>query len=269
MNGAGAPPGADRSEPCAQLDRVAKSYGPTRVFSGVSMAVRAGRHLALLGPSGCGKSTILRVLAGLEPPSAGLVKVDGAVVSRPSAILVPPHARGMAMVFQDLALWPGLSARQNVELGLTGQRLPRPERRRRSRAALRACEVERLEDRDPASLSGGERQRVALARALAVRPRMLLLDEPFSGLDLDIKSQLCAHIRKLCAELDLTVVLVSHDPAEAIALCAEAVVLEDGGVVEAGPLPQVLDDPASRTLRAFIEHLPARRPERSSTRRRS
>ena len=241
-----------------QLKDVSKTFGTTPVFQRVSFDIQAREHMALLGPSGCGKSTILRILTGLDSPTDGEVRVSGRLASRAGQILVPPHQREMAMVFQDLALWPNLTVLENVALGLAGADLPRQERARRSLTALEACGIDSLAKRMPASLSGGQQQRVALARALAVQPKLLLLDEPFSGLDIAIKARLCAEIRQLSDDYELTVTMVSHDPMEAMALCSQVVVLEDGAIREKGRLDALLANPRSETLHTFVEHLPTR-----------
>src|SRR2546422_7723893 len=160
-----------------ELRSVSKVYDGRTVLSEVSFTATAGEHTVILGPSGCGKSTLLRLLAGLDAPSAGQVLLDGNIVSEPDRILRPPHLRGVAMVFQDLALWPNLSVMDNVLLGLSGSRLAKREMQERAREALALCAVESLAQRKPGNISGGEQQRVALARALAVQPAYVLLDE--------------------------------------------------------------------------------------------
>jgi ABC-type Fe3+/spermidine/putrescine transport system ATPase subunit len=235
-----------------ELRNVAMRYGVREVFRAISLEVRRGENFALLGPSGCGKSTLLRLIAGLETPTEGDLLLDGVPASSAGRTMLAPHRRSLALVFQDLALWPNLSVSQNVELGLSGLRLPTHERRERVAAALAMCRIGELGARRPEQLSGGERQRVALARALAMRPKILLLDEPFASLDIAAKSRLYDEIRRLCAELALTLVLVSHDPLEAAALCARAAVLEEGRVVEAGALRDLLAAPKSETLRSFV-----------------
>ncbi len=159
------------------------------------------------------------------------------------------------MVFQDLALWPNLSVVDNVLLGLSGQRLGRGETQRRAHQALVMCGIESLSPRKPGTLSGGQQQRVALARALAVQPEFLLLDEPFSGLDLLTKIKLLDQISALASDQDITVILVSHDPMEALALCPSALVLAEGRIEEKGELGALLKTPQSATLRVFKEHL--------------
>ena len=234
-----------------ELRELTKVYDGRSALWRVSVTFAPGTHTAIIGPSGCGKSTLLRLVAGLELPSSGKVLFGAELVSAPGRLLRPPHERGIAMVFQDLALWPNLSALENVLLGLSGAALSRQEARNRAVEALRLCSIETLSGRRPRSLSGGEQQRVALARALAVRPAFLLLDEPFSGLDLVTKLKLLDEILALAAEQEATLVLVTHDPLEARKLCRSAVLLREGSVEEAGPLKKLLESPRSEMLRIF------------------
>lgn len=238
-----------------ELKGVTQQYDALEVFGDLSLQVPRGQRLALLGPSGCGKSTLLRLIAGLETPTRGEVWLEGRLASSPSRIAVPPHERAIAIVFQDLALWPNLTVRENVALGLTGAKLARRERRQRTSAALESCRIADLSDRNPGALSGGQQQRVALARALAVEPRLLLLDEPFSGLDFAIKTRLSAEILNLCTMLELTLLVVSHDPLDASSLCSHVAVLEGGRISETGSLEELLHNPVSETLQAFSTQL--------------
>jgi ABC-type Fe3+/spermidine/putrescine transport system ATPase subunit len=237
-----------------QFCSVSKVYDGHSALSEVSFTVTAGDHLSILGPSGCGKSTALRLLAGLEAPSQGRILLDGVAISEPNRIVTPPFRRGIAMVFQDLALWPNLTAVGNVLLGLSGAKLTRREARARAEEALTLCGIASLAHRRPGQLSGGQQQRVALARALAVRPRLLVLDEPFSSVDITTKARLLAEIRSLAAQQHLTIVLVSHDPQEAVAICQTTVILEDGRVQELGSLGELIRDPCSQTLKAFRDY---------------
>jgi ABC-type Fe3+/spermidine/putrescine transport system ATPase subunit len=234
---------------------VSMTYNGHLVLDGISFTIPAGEHTVILGPSGCGKSTALRLLAGLEAPSAGQVLLDGRIVSEPHRVLRPPHLRGVAMVFQDLALWPNLSVMDNVLLGLFGAGLIKKEARTRACEALALCAIESLADRKPGTLSGGQQQRVALARALAVQPAFLLLDEPFAGLDLVTKTKLLEEIAVLAEEQKLTLVLVTHDPAEATILCRSALVFDNGQVAEQGTWEDLLSNPRSEILRVFCSRL--------------
>jgi len=234
-----------------ELREVSKRYAAQTVLGDCNLFLRQFQNTALLGPSGCGKSTILRLLAGLEAPTRGDVFINGAPASCPGRIFIPPHQRRLAMVFQDLGLWPGLNVFDNVLLGLDGCHLPPVERRSRATAALQLCRVGELATRMPGTLSGGQQQRVALARALAPDPVFLLLDEPFAGLDLATKAELLADMKELLRARRLTVCLVTHDPTEAFTLCTQGVVLDQGRVLERGPWEEILRAPRSALLRAF------------------
>ena len=238
-----------------QVRGLTKSYNGRTVLDHLDFDVLRGECLVILGRSGSGKSTLLRILAGLDAPSEGEVLVNGAFVSGPGRILVPPHRRGISMVFQDLALWPNLSVLGNVLLGLSAARLTRKEKHARAREALAMCSIERLARRMPGEISGGEEQRAALARAIALRTTFLFLDEPFSGLDLVTKAQIVDELKTLATRAGLTVVLVSHDPLDAMSLCNGAMVLEEGTAVEEGPLETLLRAPRSRLLEVFKERL--------------
>jgi len=234
---------------------VSKNYQQELALSDVSFNILAGEHTAILGPSGCGKSTVLRILSGLDAPSAGEVLQDRKIISQTNQIIIPPHRRGIAMVFQDLALWPNLSVLDNVLLGQSGVQLSRQEKQEQADKALNMCGIESLANRLPAELSGGQQQRVALSRAIATRPSFLFLDEPFSGLDLVLKTKLLSEISALAEQSQFTIVLVTHDPMEVMTLCNSAIVLEQGEVVEAGKLFELLHKPESETLRVFRQRV--------------
>jgi ABC-type Fe3+/spermidine/putrescine transport system ATPase subunit len=225
---------------------VCKSFGAKRVLNDVSLSLPDGQHTTLIGASGSGKSTLLRLLAGLESPDAGEILLDGGVISTANEILVSPHQRGVSMVFQDLALWPNLTALENVILGLAGLRLARTEARSRANEMLRTCGIEPLKDRHPGTLSGGEQQRVAVARSLAPSPRFLFLDEPFAGLDGPTKVRLLAEIQQIVQQKGTTLIVVTHDLLEAVALAEHAIVLDSerannvariGHLIHGSPFP--------------------------------
>jgi iron(III) transport system ATP-binding protein len=215
------------------------------------MQIGAGERLAIVGPSGSGKSTILRLLAGIDAPSKGQVLLDGSIVSDAGRIILPPHRRGVAMVFQDLALWPHLSVLANVKFGLAGSRLPGKESHQRAIEALALCKIEDIADRRPAAISGGQQQRVAIARTLAAEPGYLFLDEPFSGLDLETKVTLLDDISRIVDARRMTLVLVTHDPLEATALCRSAIVIDHGRIEQSGRLEDLIDEPKTELLRVF------------------
>ncbi len=242
-----------------ELHSVGFHRGLTAVLDELTLHVPPRARIAIVGPSGAGKSTLLRLLAGLDAPSHGQILLDGAVISRRQEVVVPPHRRTVSMVFQDLALWPNLSARDNIVLALSGAGISTRAQRQRAAAALELVGIGHLADRQPDTLSGGEQQRVALARALAPAPHYLLLDEPFASIDLPVKTRLLAEIARLADHERIAVVLVTHDPLEALALCDEGAVLEGGRLIERGRLRTLLAAkvPRSATLQAFRAQLGA------------
>ncbi len=233
------------------LRRISRTQGARAVLQEIDLEIASGEPLAVLGASGAGKSTLLRLLAGLDAPSEGELWGDGRLLSRAGRVIVPPHERRLSMMFQDLALWPSLSALDNVRLGLARSPLSERDRRTRASAMLALCGIEALAARLPAELSGGEQQRVALARALAPAPDWLLLDEPFSNLDPMLRNRLVADVLGLASDQRATIVLVTHELADALALTRRAIALEQGRVVEAGPWETLLAAPSSEVLRGL------------------
>lgn len=220
-------------ESVVQLKGLSKKYGQVSVISGVDLEIESGEHILLTGPSGAGKSTILRLIAGLEVPSAGEVALSGHVASTEEGISTPPNKRDLAMVFQDLGLWPNLTVAANIRLALSGQSLTKSEGKERVAKAVSDCALTGLERRKPGKLSAGEQQRLALARALAAEPKILLLDEPFAALDLLLRDELFTLIKNLVKERSMTVITVSHQPSDAIGLEVDrVVVMEQGGIAE-------------------------------------
>jgi ABC-type Fe3+/spermidine/putrescine transport system ATPase subunit len=211
------------------VERLTKAFGDVRVLDGLSMTVEAGRSVAILGPSGSGKTTLLRLLAGLELPDDGEIRVDTAVLSRPGWAL-EPHRRGMGMVFQYSALWPHMTVAQNIQFGL--QHLPKAEARRRLGELLAGLGLAELGQRFPDQISGGQARRVALARALAPSPQWLLLDEPLTNLDAALKESLLELILARTAESGTAMIYVTHDEAEAARIAPSS----DIRVLEAGRL---------------------------------
>lgn len=205
-------------KPLLEVSHLTHRYGATTALEDFSLVVMSGQHTVLTGPSGCGKSTALRLIAGLDTPFSGTIRIRGEPMTDGSRLVIPPAKRGLAMVFQDLALWPNLTALGNVELGLASACPQKGERMLRARQALTLCRISELADRRPAQLSGGQQQRVALARVLAVRPSLLLLDEPFTGMDERLKAQLISELRNLSQEHDVTILVATHDAREAEAL---------------------------------------------------
>lgn len=202
---------------------VSKRYGARVAITSFSLTVEAGERVALWGPSGCGKTTALRLLAGFETPDAGSVLIEGRPVSDNGRILVSPEDRGLGMVFQDLALWPHLTVRGNLAFGLKARHVPAAERERRILEMLEMVRLGREGDVLPDQLSGGQQQRVALARALVLQPRAVLMDEPLSSLDPDLRATLRGEILDLHERLGFTLVLVTHDRDEAAELTSRVI----------------------------------------------
>jgi len=198
-----------------ELDSVLLEYGEHPVLNGLSLGVQEGERLVILGPSGCGKTTILRLFAGLELPRRGRVLLRGRVAAENGRLIIPPEKRNLGMVFQDLALWPHLSVAGNLEFGLRARGIARDERRRRILSMLEIVELEDLASRKPSELSGGQQQRVALARALVLEPEALLMDEPLSSLDPELKLRLRGEILSLQKRLHFTLIYVTHQEEEA------------------------------------------------------
>ncbi|WP_432867981.1 sulfate/molybdate ABC transporter ATP-binding protein [Microbispora rosea] len=226
---------------------VNKSFGTTPVLHDVSLDVAAGSLTALLGPSGGGKSTLLRVIAGLERPDTGTVRISGVDATRLS-----PQRRGVGFVFQHYAAFKHLSVFRNVAFGLEIRKRPKDEVRKRVMELLELVHLEKLADRYPSQLSGGQRQRMALARALAVEPQVLLLDEPFGALDAQVRKELRTWLRRLHDEVHVTTVFVTHDQEEAIEVADTIVVLAGGEVVQAGSPGEVYDNPANPFVMRFL-----------------
>jgi ABC-type Fe3+/spermidine/putrescine transport system ATPase subunit len=233
-----------------RLDRVHFSYGRTPVLVDLSLDVPEGAVTVLVGPSGSGKSTVLRLIAGFEPPTRGVVAIGGETASCDGRVLVPPEARGVSLVFQDLALWPHLTVRQTLELVLGG--VSREERQRRINETLVAVGLERHGDARPARLSGGERQRVALARAIITRPRILLMDEPLANLDPPLRHALIEEIRHLQRRLGLTILYVTHSDEEAFSLGDRAAVLLAGRIEQVGLPRELYERPRSSFVASFL-----------------
>jgi iron(III) transport system ATP-binding protein len=233
------------------LRNVARRYGAVEAVADFSLELQPGEFVSLLGPSGCGKTTTLRMIAGFMPPSEGTIEMDGEVISSPGAV-VPPERRRMSMIFQSYAIWPNMTVGENVGFGLQVRKLPRAEIERRVDKILDVVQMRALKDRYPAELSGGQQQRVALARAIVVEPEILLLDEPLSNLDANLREEMRFEIRRLHDEFKITTVYVTHDQSEAMVTSDRIVVMNKGRIEQVDP-PQVLyGRPKSRFVAGFI-----------------
>jgi len=218
------------NESFVRLEAITKRHGDRKVVSNASFEVAEGEFLALLGPSGCGKTTTLRLIAGLETPDAGEIWIAGRRVTADGRNLIPSRSRGNGFVFQDLALWPHLTVSGNLEFVLASTELPKRERAQRLAEILRLVRIEPFAQRFPHQLSGGEQQRMALARALIARPRLLLLDEPMSNLDHNLKADLLKELAALQQSLGVTAIYVTHNEDEAAALANRIALMVDGRI---------------------------------------
>ncbi|WP_448331966.1 ABC transporter ATP-binding protein [Streptomyces sp. DSM 41534] len=230
-----------------EFRRLRREFGPTVALDGLDLTVRPGELLALLGPSGCGKTTALRLLAGFEHPDAGEVLVDGQDVTG-----VPAHRRDAGMVFQSYSLFPHLSAVDNVAFGLRMRKVRTAERRARAAELLELVGLGDKGERFPHQLSGGQQQRVALARALALRPRVLLLDEPLSALDAKVRLTLREEIRRLQRELGITTLFVTHDQEEALSMADRVAVMRAGRLEQCAPPSELYGRPATAFVAEFV-----------------
>lgn len=230
-----------------EIRHLEKSFGSSRVVKDFNLDIEKGEFVSLLGPSGCGKTTVLRMVAGFETPSAGYILVEGKDI-----VTLRPNQRQIGMVFQAYALFPNLTVAQNVAFGLKVAGLPRSESDNRVAEMLKLIGLPDLGGRYPFQLSGGQQQRVALARALAVRPRVLLLDEPLSALDAKIRVSLREEIRAIQKELGITTIFVTHDQEEALSM-SDRVVVMNGGIAEQVGVPhEVYNRPATRFVANFV-----------------
>ncbi|TGZ19268.1 ABC transporter ATP-binding protein [Streptomyces sp. S816] len=224
-----------------------REFGATVALDGLDLTVRPGEFLALLGPSGCGKTTALRMLAGFEHPDAGAVLVDGRDITR-----VPAHRRDAGMVFQSYSLFPHLSAVDNVAFGLRMRGVRAAERRSRAAELLELVGLGDKGERFPHQLSGGQQQRIALARALALRPRVLLLDEPLSALDAKVRLSLREEIRRLQQELGITTLFVTHDQEEALSIADRVAVMRAGRLEQCAEPAELYGRPATAFVAEFV-----------------
>jgi len=232
------------------IEAVAKRFGQVEALRGVSLELGAGKLTAILGPSGCGKTTLLRSIAGFVAVDAGRI-----LFGRDDVTALPPQARGTAMVFQNYALWPHMSVFDNVAYGLRRKRLPWADVLTKVIAALDLVEIgdaAGIARRKPTALSGGQQQRVALARALVVEPRVLLLDEPLSNLDAKVRQRLRVEVRRLQRRIGTTMIYVTHDQEEALAIADRVVLMNAGTVVQEGAPEEIYLEPASAFAADFL-----------------
>ncbi|MDB5550838.1 MAG: transporter [Rhizobium sp.] len=234
-----------------ELDGLSKSYGSLKVVKNINLTVDKGKLVCLLGPSGCGKTTTLRLIAGFIAATEGEIRVGGKSISSAHST-VPPERRNMSMIFQSYALWPHMTVFGNVAYGLGLRGLPKAEIAQGVEKILSATQLLALKDRYPGELSGGQQQRVSLARALVIQPEILLLDEPLSNLDANLREEMRFEIRRLHDEFRYTTVYVTHDQAEAMTTADMIVVMNDGNIEQAGTPEDIYERPATEFVARFI-----------------
>src|SRR5947207_2479986 len=233
--------------PLLRIDAVVKKFGMFRAVDRLSLDIRAGEFFALLGPSGCGKTTLLRMLAGFETPDEGRILLDGNDIAQ-----VLPHQRPINMMFQNYALFPHLSVRDNIAFGLKRARLPRSEIAARVAELIALVKLDGMEKRKPDQLSGGQKQRVALARSLARRPRVLLLDEPLAALDKKLRESTQLELMELQRRLGMTFVIVTHDQEEAMMVASRIGVMDAGRLEQVATARDLYEAPTSRWIAEFV-----------------
>jgi spermidine/putrescine ABC transporter ATP-binding subunit len=230
-----------------ELDGITKRFGTLAALDDLSLEVRRGELITLLGPSGCGKTTLLNLVAGFLVSDKGEIAIDGRRVTD-----IPTYRREIGLMFQSYALFPHMTVAANVAYGLKMRRIPRSEIAHRVAAALALIKLEGLEDRKPRQLSGGQQQRVALARALVIRPRVLLLDEPFSALDRNLRGAMQVELKEIVRKLAVTTIFVTHDQSEALSLSDRIAVIEEGRIHQLGTPDEIYRRPADRFVASFV-----------------
>ena len=234
-----------------ELEKLTKRYDEIVSVDAIDLSVAHGEFICLLGPSGCGKTTTLRMIAGLAQPDDGQVRVNTRIMSSAHSV-VPPERRNMSMIFQSYAVWPHMTVRENVAYGLKLKPLTPEEKRARVSSLLEATRLAAFAERYPSELSGGQQQRVALARALAPKPDILLLDEPLSNLDANLRAEMRFEIRRLHDQFQYTSVYVTHDQVEAMTMADRIVVMNGGRIEQIGTPEEVYDRPNSAFVARFI-----------------
>ena len=235
------------------LHGIAKSFGSVEVLNGVELVVEEGSFTALLGPSGCGKTTLLNLIGGLDRPSQGEIRMGRDIVySERDAINLPTEQRNIGYVFQSYALWPHMTVLQNVAYALKIRRMAKDEREARAKEMLEKLELGALADRYPFQLSGGQQQRVAIARSIVYRPRLLLLDEPLSNLDAQLRERARAWLKTIHESFGLTTILVTHDQSEALSLSDQVVLMSKGRVEQLGSASEIYERPETAYAAEFV-----------------
>ena len=236
-----------KGEHSVSVEGVTKSFGGATAVDDVTLKVRKGEFLTLLGPSGCGKTTLLNLIAGFLEPERGEIFIDGEVVTR-----VPPYLRSTGMVFQNYALFPHMTVNQNVAFGLKMRKVPAGEIEARVALALEMVRMPKMGGRSPRQLSGGQQQRVALARALVINPKVVLLDEPFSAIDKNLRGEMQVELKQIQKRVGITTLFVTHDQSEALSLSDRIAVMSHGRIEQLSEPAQLYRSPASSFVASFI-----------------
>ncbi len=229
------------------LRSLTKSYGATEVLHGISLDVADGEFVVLVGPSGCGKSTTLRMIAGLEETTSGIIEIGGREVNN-----LEPKERDIAMVFQNYAIYPHMSVKKNIAFGLRSSKMPKADKEKRIQEVAGILDMVDLLDRKPSQLSGGQRQRVAIGRAMVRDPAVFLFDEPLSNLDAQLRTQMRLEIKKLHQRVGNTIIFVTHDQVEAMTMADRIVIMKDGHIQQVGTPEEVFHSPANTFVARFI-----------------
>jgi len=230
-----------------KVNNLSKSFGKVKAVREVTFEATEGKVLSLLGPSGCGKTTTLRCIAGFENPDRGEIYLDDRKITS-----IPPEKRGIGMVFQNYALWPHMTVYGNLAFGLQIRKVPKPEIDKRIKKVLSMVQLEGYENRYPRQMSGGQQQRIAMARALVFEPEIMLLDEPLSNLDAQLREEMRFEFTELQRKLGITAVYVTHDQAEALVISDKIVILNQGKIVQSGSPKEIYSNPKNKFVAGFI-----------------
>lgn len=235
-----------------EVKQLTKHFNRREVVRGISFCAEKGRLLALLGPSGCGKTTTMRMIAGLETPDNGEIWIEGTLASRGRKVLISLQQRHIGMVFQDLALWPHMTVYGNIEFGLKAIGLAKTERRKKTESVLDTVNMQRYAREYPSRLSGGQQQLIAIARAVVLEPRLLLMDEPLSNIDMKLRNDIRQEIKRIQRETHITTLYVTHDQEDAFLLADKIAIMNSGAVVQTGSPEEVYSSPKSFFVANFL-----------------
>jgi spermidine/putrescine transport system ATP-binding protein len=230
-----------------EIEHIEKNFSENNVISPLSLEIYSGEFLTILGPSGCGKTTLLRMIAGFEEPSSGVIKLNGEAINS-----LPPYKRDMNLVFQHYALFPHMNVERNIQFGLKMKGISLEEQKVRADEAMRLTQLTEFRNRKPSQLSGGQQQRVAIARAIVNNPKVLLLDEPLGALDFKLRKDLQRELKNLQRELGITFIYVTHDQEEAMSMSDRIVVMNNGKIEQIGTPKEIYQNPASKFVATFI-----------------